>query len=356
MTEAFGNPASVDHRYGEEAAALVEAARAQVADLIGADVEDVQFTTGSTEGIRLALAYAAERAGPGPLRVAVSRGEHDAVLEAVAVAVDEGWASCTWMEVDGLGRVSASEIERALGEGAKLLCLMAANNEVGTIQDLASAAGQAHGAGASLLVDATQAAGRLKISALDHSLDYVVISGHKLYGPKGVGALVSPGLAQAPPPARYRGHAPTANVPAIAGLGEACRLRRVEMAVDEARIRTLRDELQARLLAKVPGLAINGDVAARLSNNLHVSAPGASNDLVVRYLRDTVAISTGAACSSGADAPSHVLRAMRLPAWRQDGALRISLGRSTTTADIERAAAAIAAAIRLAQAASQEAQ
>lgn len=356
MTEAFGNPASVDHRYGEEAAALVETARAQVADLIGADVEDVQFTSGSTEGIRLALAYAAERAGPGPLRVAVSRGEHDAVLEAVAVAVDEGWASCTWMEVDGLGRVSAGEIERALGDGAKLLCLMAANNEVGTIQDLASAAGLAHGAGASLVVDATQAAGRLEISALDQGLDYVVISGHKLYGPKGVGALVSPGLAQAPPPTRYRGHAATANVPAIAGLGEACRLRRVEMTVDEARIRTLRDELQARLLAKVPGLAINGDVAARLSNNLHVSAPGAPNDLVVRYLRDTVAISTGAACSSGADAPSHVLRAMRLPAWRQDGALRISLGRSTTTADIERAAAAIVASIRLAQAASQEAQ
>lgn len=353
MTERFGNANSVDHRYGEEAARIIDGARQEVAALVGAQASDVRFTSGSTEAIRLALAYAAEASG-GAVRVALSRIEHDAVLDAVATAHLQGWAEASWMKIDGEGRVPLAAIAEALETGADLVCLMAANNEVGTVQDVRGAAVLTAGAGARLLVDATQAAGRIALDMTAWGVDYLALSAHKMYGPKGIGALVGSDLAEAALPARHAGHAATPNTPAIAGLGEACRLRRLEMTADEPRIGALRDRLQAYLLAGVPGLAVNGDMAGRLCNNLHVSAPRAPNDLVVLELRDRVAISTGAACASGADAPSHVLRAMGLAPWRLDGALRISLGTSTTQEEIDRAGAAIIEAIRAAQALAED--
>jgi cysteine desulfurase len=177
-------------------------------------------------------------------------------------------------------------------------------------------------------------------------VDYLVLSAHNFYGPKGSGALVSPDAAQAPLHLRLAGHQPTPNTPAHAGLGEACRLRWLEMADDEPRIEQLRDRLEAKLHTLVPDLAVNGSREHRLAGNLHVSARGAANDMVVAQLRHTVAISTGAACASGADAPSHVLRAMGLEPWRQETALRIGLGRTTTVDEIDFAATAIAEAIR----------
>jgi cysteine desulfurase len=350
MTEQFGNPNSVDHCYGTAAALLIDQASAEVARLVEAEPGDVRFTSGSTEAIRFALAYAADRSPNSVLRLAVGRNEHAAVLDAAAAAAAQGWATIGWMNVDEVGRVPLASLQGALNQGVDLVCLMAANNEVGTLQDVATAARLAHSVNARLLVDATQAAGRVDLRARSWDLDYLILNAHKIYGPKGVGALVGPDLATADPPRRYAGHQTTPNTPALAGFGEACRLRRCEMANDEPKIAALRDRLQAQLLAAIPGLAINGDLDHRLSNNLHVSAPGAPSDLVVLHLRETVAISTGAACASGADAPSHVLRAMGLPAWRQDGALRISLGRSTTEDEIERAGDAIIAAIRAVQA------
>jgi len=346
MTEIFGNPNSVDHVYGEIAAGAVDEARAAVARLAGANPEDVRFTSGASEALRLALAYAIERGRSAPLRAAIAPIEHPALLDAAHHAARDGLIELLWMEVDDKCRVRTDAIREVLGRGARLVCLMAANNEVGTLQPVEEAGRLAKAVGAAFLVDATQAAGRIEVQAQDWGADYLILSGHKMYGPKGVGALVSPEIAEAPPPKLHPFRASTPNVPGIVGLGEAARLRTAEMAADEPRIGALRDQLEARLRQAIPGLMINGDRGRRLGNNLHISVPDAPNDAVIAHLRDKVAISTGAACMSGTDAPSHVLRAMKLPAWRQDGALRISLGKFNTDEDIERAAQAIIAAVR----------
>ena len=345
MTEAFGNANSAEHAYGREAAHLVQTAAIQVAALVGAEADDVRFTSGASEALRLALAYASQ-ATAGPLKVAASAIEHPALIAELERGAALGWFDLRWMPVDGEGLVSFQTVERALTDSAQLICLMAANNEVGAVQSIEAVAALAKAAGAALLVDATQAAGRLALAARAWDIDYLVVSGHKLYGPKGVGALIGPDLAAAAAPERYPFHEATPNVPGIAGLGEACRLCALEMAADEARIAALRDRLQEGLLAALPGAVVNGPTERRLAANLHLSVTGVDNSAVVATLSPRVAVSTGAACASGADSPSHVLRAMNLPAWRQDGALRISVGRFTTEAEIDQAATAIIEAVR----------
>jgi cysteine desulfurase len=344
MTSRFGNAHSVDHLLGEEAAALIDEARDAVARLVGADQEQVRFTSGATEAIRIALGIAAAKAPNGVLRAAVSGVEHRAVLDGLHALAIEGRARIHWIGVDGQGRISLDEIASVLSDGVDLMCLMAANNEVGTLYPVQEAAILAHNASAEILVDATQAAGRIDLDADGWAIDYLVLSAHKLYGPKGVGALVSPdacgSLAD-----KVFGHAGTPNVPGAVGFGEACRIAVEEGPGNEARVARLRDRLQCLLQEAVPGLVINGDTTQRLSHNLHVSAPGAPNDVVVSRLRRRVAIATGAACTSGAQEPSHVLRAMGLEGSLQDSALRISPGWFNTLDEIEEAGAAIADAI-----------
>lgn len=346
MTQQFGNPNSTHHIFGQAAAAVVRDAARSVAALVGAAPGDVRFTSGASEAIRLAFAYAAERRSGAPLTVAASRVEHPAVLEELAAGERDGRFRIVWMPVNQSGRVSLETVAAALKAPIDLFCLMAANNEVGVIQPFTEAAALARAAGAEVLVDATQGAGRLSLSLIGADIDYLVLSGHKIYGPKGIGAIVGADLGDAPAPAGFAVHNATPNVPGIAGLGEACRLRRLEMDADEARIGLLRDRMQAGLQAALPGLAINGDQEHRLAGSLHVSAPGVQNDIVVAHLRDLVAISTGAACMSGVDAPSHVLQAMDLEDWRIDGALRIGLGRDTTEQDVERAVTFISWAVQ----------
>lgn len=341
MTEQFGNPNSTQHAYGQGAARVVREAAVDVGALVEAHADDVRFTSGASEALRLAFAYAAERRAHKPLVVAASHIEHPAVIDELVAGERDGRYRIVWMPVDGKGRVSMETVRAALKAHVDLFCLMAANNEVGTIQPFAEAAALAQESGAEVLVDATQAAGRIALSMSGGDIDYLVLSGHKLYGPKGVGALIGPDLAEAPAPRRYAFHNATPNVPGIAGLGEACRLRRLERVQDEARIADLRDQMQALLQQALPSLVVNGDPVHRLSNNLHISLAGTQNDIVVARLCEEVAISTGAACMAGVDAPSHVLQAMGLEPWRQDSALRISLGRTTTLQDIHRAARAL---------------
>lgn len=346
MTELFGNANSAEHVFGREAARLIDTAAAQVAKLVGAEPEDVRFTSGASEALRLGLAYASQRGGSLPLRVAASAIEHPALIAELERGRRLGWFDLRWLPVDDQGVVSLDAVKTALDEGAELLCLMAANNEVGTIQSVEAVAALATHAGAAILVDATQAAGRMVLSARDWNIDYLILSAHKLYGPKGVGALVGPDLGQAPPPERYDFHDSTPNVPGIAGLGEASRLCAQEMDADEVRIAALRDRLQALLLADLPGAIVNGAPDRRLAANLHLSLRDVDNGVLVSRLSTLVALSTGAACASGADAPSHVLRAMGLAPWQQEGALRISLGRFTTQEEIDRAASAILDVVR----------
>lgn len=346
MTGAFGNANSTDHAFGEAAGALVATASEAVAALVGSAPEDIYFTSGSTEAIRLALAHAISQVRRSPLRVALTKVEHKAVIDAVSIAARSGQVKPCWIDVDAKGRLSPVSLQAALDAGADLICLMAANNEVGTIYPVPDVARQARDRGAAIMVDATQAAGRIPLHARDWEIDYLVVSAHKLYGPKGVGALISPvGDLRTQISDLIWASEGTPNVPGIAGFGEACRLRRLEMAVDEPRIATLRDRLQSELTASIPDLAVNGHLSCRLNGNLHVSIPGIPNDALMAWLRKKVAISTGSACTSGAHRPSHVLQAMALSEELQEGALRIGIGKFNTEDEIDRAAKEIIAAV-----------
>lgn len=346
MTEQFGNPNSVDHSFGGEAARIIDGAVGAIADLVGAGPGDVRLTGSATEALRLVIGLEMNFA-QGPFGVAASRIEHPAVIDLLNAAERKGYLSVDWIDCDGDALVPLQAVMTALERRPALLFLMAANNEVGTLQPTVEAAALARAAGAAIVVDASQAAGRILLDTDAAGFDYMILSSHKLYGPKGAGALIGPGLRDVASPFPLEAHAPTPNTPAIAGFGEACRLRRLEMTADEPRIAALRDRLADRLASLEPGMTVNGALNPRLACNLHVSFEGAPNDQVIAQLRNTVAVSTGAACASGADAPSHVLSAMGLPSWRQQTALRIGVGKFTTAAEIDRAAEMIATAVQL---------
>lgn len=346
LVEAYGNANSVDHAYGHEAALLVEQARQEVADLLRASHYQITFTSGASEGIRRALQHAQRlRSHPKrPIHLAVSMVEHRAVLEAVREAEQAGQARVSWIPVDKYARLDLDELSRSLVQGADLVCVLAANNEVGTLSPLADITRLANEHGALTLVDATQATGHVDFDLSALGVTYLTVSAHKLYGPKGTGALlVDETVARRFSSALNRGG--TLNVPGITGLGEAARLRRLEMKADAIRVAELRDYLQVLLLDALPDLVVNGDIERRLPHNLHIAMPGVPNAAVTAHLLPTVALSTGAACHSGAQEPSHVLRAMGLPEAVQEGALRMGLSRFTTQDEVEQAAAHIIDAI-----------
>lgn len=346
MVSGFGNANSVDHVFGETAASTVADAKDRVAELVGSDADNVFFTSGSTEAIRLAISHAIGPTRASPLRIALTRVEHQALIDTVHVAERLGLAVVTWIDVDYRARLVSESLHATLENGTDLVCVMAANNEVGTIYPLREIVPLVHRHDSAILVDATQAAGRIDFDAFGADIDYLILSGHKIYGPKGVGALVS-GIYDA---SLVYGlgatHDATPNVPGIAGMGEACRIMRSEGEDETRRIADMRDRLQTNLAQQIQNLIVNGDPENRLAHNLHISVPDTPNDLIVSRLRKKVAISTGAACMSGAQSSSHVLRAMGMKDGLQEGALRIGLGRFTTESDIENAASEIVAAVR----------
>ena len=342
MCGPYGNPQSTEHSFGAAAARAVDDARAAVGVLVGAEGEDVHFTSGSTESLRLAIAAAACSTRKA-LRILMPRTEHAALIDAAERMQREGRAEIVWLDVDGAGRIGVGEVARNVQAG-DLLCLMAANNEVGTIHPVEEAAAAAHRAGARILVDATQAAGRIAIRAVDWDLDFLVFNAHKIYGPKGVGALIGSDATLAFGDGALAPSG-TPNVPAIIGFGAACRLRQAEGPDDERRIAGLRDRLERLLADRLPSMVVNGDKGNRLAHNLSICLPGVANDAVLARLRDRVAISSGSACRSGAQTPSHVLRAMGIPDDLLDGALRISPGKFTVIEEIDFAADAISDAV-----------
>lgn len=347
MLNVFGNANSVDHTHGEAALELVERATAEIADLIGSKTAGVRFTSGSTESIRLAVGHAIATRSNRVLRIAATKVEHQAVLDAIGIAVRSGLAEVLWIDVDSEANIRPESLQAALREKVDLVCVMGANNEVGTIYPVEQIARDVHLAGAKVLVDGTQAVGRVDLRVLDWDLDYLAFSSHKIYGPKGAGVLaVSSDRVHPEITEHVLGHDGTLNVPGIVGLGEACRLMRVEGAGDERRIRACRDRLEARLLHDLPDIVVNGNRGNRLAHNLHLSLPGIPNDAVIARLRNKVAVSTGAACSSGAQTPSHVLKAMGLSEEMQEGAIRIGLGKYTTQDEVDRAGGEIIAAVR----------
>ncbi len=344
MTTNFGNASSTDHEVGDRAEAAVKAATRHVADLVGATPRDILFTSGATESLNLAIqgtVHHLERSGTKP-RIAISTVEHKAVLDTCEALHKQGRIELIYIPVDTQARLDLGQLERACASGIHLLSIMAANNEVGTLYPIEKVAGIAQSHQVPFLCDASQAVGKTPIQFNEWGITMMTLSAHKLYGPQGVGALVVCRDHRLEPllygGGQQRGLRPgTLNLPGIVGLGEACRLRVEEMVVDEVEIGKKRDRLQALLHAQIPDLVINGDPQNRLAGNLHISIPGIPNSAIIARVRHRLAISTGSACSSGVEAPSHVLRAMELAEPIVEGALRIGLGKFSTDDDIHQA-------------------
>ena len=345
MTTHFGNASSIDHEVGDRAEAAVKAATRHVADLVGATSRDIIFTSGATESLNLAIRGTVqhlERSGTKP-RIAISTVEHKAVLDTCEALHKQGRIELIHIPVDPQARLDLGQLEQACASGIHLLCIMAANNEVGTIYPMEKIATIAQNYQVPFLCDASQAVGKIPIQFNEWGITLLALSAHKLYGPQGVGALVVRRDHRLEPllygGGQQKGLRPgTLNLPGIVGLGEACRLRAVEMAVDEVEIGQRRDRLQSLLQSKISDLVINGDLQNRLAGNLHLSIPGIPNSAIIARVRHSLAISTGSACSSGVEAPSHVLRAMGLAVPVVEGALRIGLGKFSTDDDLHQAA------------------
>ncbi|MFC5404223.1 cysteine desulfurase family protein [Cohnella soli] len=355
LSESFGNPSSIEHIYGTEAQLAVSEAKILISQLVHCSVNEIIFTSGATESINLAIQgiiYGVNRRACAKRSViAVSPTEHKAVLETCYYLQGQGLTNVTMLNVDSYGRIDFEHLSRVCSTQPDLLCVMAANNEIGTINDIKLISSIAKKYGVPFLCDASQAVGRIHIDFEEFGITFLAFTSHKIYGPKGIGALVIRNGTEVEPlffgGGQQRNIRPgTLNVPGIVGLGEACRLRSLEMIEDEYQIMLRRDKLQSLLLSLIPELQINGDVQNRLSGNLHISIPGISNADIITLLRSRIAISSGSACSSSSSLPSHVLKAIGLPDEQIRSSLRIGLGKFSTNDEVEQAANIIAESVK----------
>jgi cysteine desulfurase len=336
-----GNPSS-GHVYGRRARAAVEAARQQVAELIGCAHDEIVFTSGGTEANNLALRGAAEAVVR--RQVVTSTIEHPSITAPCAWLERQGWR-ISRLGVSGAGRVKLDQLIDHIGAETALVTIMHANNETGVLQPISALARAARAAGALMHTDAAQSVGKIRVDARALDVDLLSVAGHKLYAPKGVGALyVRRGTPLAPfalGAGHERGLRPgTENVAGIVGLGVACDAARRSLDVAGARMLALRDRLWTLLCGHVPGLTLYGHVEDRLPNTLNVCFPGVSGTALLAGTPE-VAASTGSACHDGHWAPSSVLTAMGVPAAEATGSVRLSLGRATTDEEIERAGDAL---------------
>jgi len=344
LTGPYGNPSSV-HRYGRAARDAVEAARAQVAALVGAQPAEVIWTSGGTESDNLALQGATE--GQRPTRVLYGATEHPAVLETAEALRSRGWV-VEVIAVNGDGLVDWPAFEAQLARGPlRIAALMPANNETGVLQDVARAAALVHAAGGLLLADAVQAAGKIPLDFGACGADLMSLSAHKLYGPKGVGALLRRAEAELAPLLHGGGQehglrGGTENVAGIVGFGAAAELARQELEARASHCLALRERLAAGLHA-LPGVTIFGERAPRLPNTLQFALQGWEGEALLMALdRKGIAVSSGSACSSGKGEPSHVLLGMGLPRELAFGAIRVSLGKDNSAAEVDRFLAVLA--------------
>ena len=350
FTEHFANPHSAEHAMGRFAEDAVETARAHVAALIGADAREIVFTSGATESNNIAIKgiarFAAQQGDPRK-RVITAATEHKCVLEAVADLAAEGFEPVV-LPVRPDGLLDPDAVREALAVPTLLLSVMAVNNETGVVQDITALAALAHAAGAQFHTDAAQAAGKIALDVEAMKIDLLSISGHKLYGPKGVGALYvrrRPRVRLAPlfsGGGQERGlRSGTLPAPLIVGLGEACRIARAEMEADHQRIIGLRDRLMAALGQAIPGLHMNADPIHRIPGNLNLTFPAATAQAMLAAMPE-LCVSTGSACSSAEVEPSYVLKALGLSDDQAARTLRIGIGRFTSPADIDAAVAMLA--------------
>jgi cysteine desulfurase len=340
FTEEFGNPASRQHRFGWKAHDAVEAARSEVARLIGASASEIVFTSGASESNNLAIKGAACALRARGNHLVTVATEHKSVLDSCRRLEREGWRlTCLGVKADGL--LDLDEVQAVVTDETVLVSVMAANNEIGVLQPLAEISKIAHARGALLHTDAAQAAGKIPLDVGAMGIDLLSLTGHKYYGPKGCGALyvrrLKPRLkieCQIDGGGQEHGvRSGTLNVPGIVGLGAAAVVCREEMASESARLADLRNRLLDGLRDRLDGLRVNGSLARRLPHNLHVSFDGIEGEALVMALGD-LAVSTGSACSSGSQTPSHVLQAIGAVGDRAGASIRFGLGRGTAESDI----------------------
>jgi cysteine desulfurase len=344
LEREWGNPSSA-HPYGQRARAAVAEAREAVAALLGCRPGEVIFTGGGSEANNHAIKGVADALRDRGDHIVTTTIEHPAVLQPCRYLERRGFR-VTYVPVDGMGRVDPEAVRAAITERTILVTVMHANNEVGTLQPIAEIAAICRARGVLLHTDAAQSVGKVATDVCEQGVDLLTVAGHKLYAPKGIGALYVREGVTLEPLIHGAGHeggrrAGTENLLGIVGLGAACALAHRDRPELERRLRALRDRLHEALAGRVPGLALNGHPEHRLPNTLNVSFPGITGDELLQRVPE-IAASTGSACHAGHTEPSPVLTAMGVPAERARGAVRLSLGRDTTAEEVERAAALLA--------------
>ncbi|MDX1710344.1 MAG: IscS subfamily cysteine desulfurase [Rhodovibrionaceae bacterium] len=359
FNERFGNPHSVEHAYGWQAEEAVDAARADIAGLIGAQGREIIFTSGATESNNLAIKGAArfQREHFGKDHVVTVATEHKCVLESARALEREGFR-VTFLPVDADGLVDLDRLKKALDQNTVLVSVMAANNEIGVIQPLAEIGALCHAQGVTFHTDAAQAFGKIPLDVDEMNIGLMSISGHKIYGPKGIGALYvrrRPRVRLTPlfdGGGQERGlRSGTVPVPLAVGLGKAAAIAREEMSAEAERLTGLRtrlvDGLRKKLEADGGTFEINGHPEERLPGNLNLRFAGVDGRAMIERLEERLALSSGSACSSAAVEPSYVLKALGLSEEEAAGSLRVGLGRTTTEAEVDAAVDALADTVRI---------
>lgn len=347
----YGNPSSQEHAFGRTAASAVETARGHVAQLINAHPQEILFTSGATESNNLAITGVIQANQAGRCKILTTKIEHKSVLEPIMRAAEFGY-EVDFMPVDSTGKVDLERAAELITEDTALVSVQAANNEIGTVQDIKALAALAGEKGALFHCDAAQAVGKIDVDVDEWAVDFLSISAHKLYGPKGVGALyVRGGRRRAPlMPLLFGGgqedglRAGTLNVPGIVGFGEACRILLQSWREEAQRVSELRDRFEAALAERIPTVVFNGHPVERLPGTTSVTFPGIDAEALIVNTTD-LALSTGSACNSGALEPSYVLLAIGLDRTRAYQTFRVGIGRFTTSDEIDAAVEQITAAV-----------
>jgi cysteine desulfurase len=351
FSQIYGNPGSVSHRFGWEAQEAVDRAREQVARAIGSEAKEIVFTSGATEANNLAIKGAAQALARKGKHLVTLASEHHAVLDTMKHLGREGW-EVTVLPCDETAQVSAESVATAITERTVLVSVMAANNEVGTLNPVREIGKACHERGVLFHTDATQAVGKVLLDVVADEIDLLSLSGHKIYGPKGIGALY---VRRRNPHVRLQpqvdggGHerglrSGTLPVPLIVGLGWAAELAAGERPMEVTRLLDLRERLHSGIAGRVPDIRLNGHPTERLPGNLNLSFAYVDGEALMMAMRD-VAVSSGAACTSANPEPSHVLRAMGLDEGMARASLRFGLGRFTTAEEIDFAVGAVADAV-----------
>jgi len=341
FSEKYGNAASRNHEFGWKAEEAVENARSQIARLINASPKEIVFTSGATESDNLALKGVAEFHRAKGNHIITQATEHKAVLD-VCKRLEQSGAEVTYLPVAIDGRIDLDDLRRAITPKTILISIMYANNEIGVLQPIAEIGKIAKQAGVLFHTDAVQAIGKISVDVERDGIDLLSISAHKLYGPKGMGALYvrrkNPRVQLAPMidgGGHERGlRSGTLNVPGIVGLGKACEIAAKEMADESARLGALRDKLKDAILSRLDETTINGSMEHRLPGNLNLSFAGVEGDALLMGIND-VAISSGSACTSATLEPSQVLSALGVPEELAHSSIRFGLGRFNTADDVD---------------------